>query len=390
MTTFDSTFTEILVSIYCKGNNKLNTYPIRDLLSQSAFFVKQLSIFDTKRTKQTISKTNDRGEQYLVDVYEIPHLTVECSSFVLATLLDSESTSISISLPLRDVFELFYYNDMLQINKPMVTTHNIDIEFLKELPEILKQNLPNTNVFDFMKQCNFKRVNDFINYFICDVGIGRCNDVMIPDILTYVSDYLTGKIVCLTPHMIIRALSGINNGYKNYFDLVKKYINANVIRKTIEIYKNKEKTVNKSDHIVNCITTLIENKVIDNDSDILNNLISTDQLEPDRTFIINYDDDKLYIANTSTANKLILIYTKSDGEEYYGSYEGCIDDILTIKQFFERCQCNTITYCEYIFICTVENNISIEFFITLPHSCDFHIILHSKEQYLQTIQSLKI
>lgn len=267
-------FDDILVNIHCCADGGSVKVSLKYLLGISDFFRKQLSNFSTKRMKETIVKTDAHNREYYVDVYYVPHLTVECSSIVLQKLLDKDTPVIYIkdNNYTDDIYDIMSYNSMYCINKPIKVTSEESnkwsiIHNHQNLPVFIKEKINHLNVFTFMKDSS---VVDWVDFIVYHVGIlfllDKSKQIIIEDVLEHMNSYLCGYLTDnIAPRDAYAALVGIAGFCRDSRDncnLVKKYISESLIIKTLKLILHGS-PIDKHSNVYSCLKILIESSVID-------------------------------------------------------------------------------------------------------------------------------
>jgi hypothetical protein len=131
---------EVVVTIYCK--DKLIEIPINDLLNYH-YFKTLLSNFSTKMTKETSNN---------VDIYTIPHITLECDSHIFMKLLTT--TEINY-FDTKNILDLLYFNGLFDMNVKIGSGYYRSGDYFYLVTHI-KSTIPTVNVYDYLDNGGFR------------------------------------------------------------------------------------------------------------------------------------------------------------------------------------------------------------------------------------------
>lgn len=228
---------EVTVSVKCI--DKEIRVSIGALL-KNEYFTKQLSNFDTKMTLDTKIITTVSGKNQQIDCWNIPQLTVDCTSTTLFKLLFPkynewnqvlwDYSRISDDDDNDNFIEYLIYNDMYCFNHVLKFEDYRDVGYVEKHFDALlciKQKLPTINVYTVTK-CIWNW-DDFLCYSFKTCSMGKLDEVLIIDLLDYI-DYGLNKSNKLMIN-ILKCIVYLNDS--RFRDIILKKISTNKIGQII-------------------------------------------------------------------------------------------------------------------------------------------------------------
>ena len=210
-------------------------------LLKNEYFTKQLSNFDTKMTLDTKIITTVSGKNQQIDCWNIPQLTVDCTSTTLLKLLFPkynnwdqvvwDSSMITNDNDNDNFIEYLIYNDMYCFNHVVKFEDYRDVGYVEKHFDILlfiKRKLPTVNVYTVTK-CIWNW-DDFLCYSFKTCSIGKLDEILIIDLLDYIDYGLTHQLNKLMIN-VLRCIVYLNDSRFN--DIIFKKINTDKIGQII-------------------------------------------------------------------------------------------------------------------------------------------------------------
>jgi hypothetical protein len=238
---------EIFVTVNCL--DKTIKILLADLMKHD-YFKMMLSNFSTKMTCEVIKTINQNGVEKFFDVYTIPHISLDCDSKVLITLLNNQTIHIDLNEITPFLFELLYYNGLFGTNVVFTATGTQTMKFVVHfnLAYYIKTNSSNLNVYDFLEKGGLLEINELIyetfmlvyhnqqlsEFFITDL-IEKIDKIIVPNM-----DILEKDNIALNEisSRLIHILDFITRYYKDnrYNGILKNKINNVTIEKILNIF----------------------------------------------------------------------------------------------------------------------------------------------------------
>ena len=199
---------EIFVSVHCK--DKLIKIPISNLIKHE-YFKNLLLNFPTKMTKTTSNSMDNN----MVDIYTIPHITLECDSHILKQLLEKDNIHYWVS---GDILDLLYFNGLFNTQVRLGPSSYWKGNYFY-LVLYIKTNLPNVNVYDYMTAGNFTWTS---NEMYHSFHLGSKNELpseLFFDLIEKINVAISYEhSVYYSPTDIVDVIGFIITCYKNGFD----------------------------------------------------------------------------------------------------------------------------------------------------------------------------
>jgi hypothetical protein len=225
---------KVYVTINC--NDKPVKVNINQIIKYD-YFNKMLSNFNTKMTCETIEKLDNSGNKYLIDVYSIPHISIECSSDIFNQLLDG-NLKINPGDYSDSLIEFLLYNDMLQMGCTIkYTTFGFNAKDYFDIVDFIKSKLSHLNVFEVIINGGMWCSEMYIQYAFnhCD----ELDNLIIQDLLEYLHYYITEHkydVFSYDYQLPIHVIQSIQTIYKIDPIGTKNKINSQDICKMLENY----------------------------------------------------------------------------------------------------------------------------------------------------------
>jgi hypothetical protein len=225
---------KVCVTINC--NDKPIKVNINKIIKYE-YFNKILSNFNTKMICETIEKLDTSGNKYLIDVYSIPYISIECSSNVFNQLLGNK-LRISAGNYSDSLIEFLVYNDMLQMGCTIdYNGWGFDVKSYFDIVDFIKSKLPHLNVFEVISNGGMNYSELYIAYAFSHYD--NLDNLILQDLLEYISDYIikhkynVSSYDYVLPIYIIKSIRAI---YKIDPIGIKNKINSQAICKMLENY----------------------------------------------------------------------------------------------------------------------------------------------------------
>lgn len=245
---------DVMVNINCSDKNiKVNL----NKLSKYRYFNELLFQSTSKITHETITKFDTNNKEYMMDIYIIPHISIECTSVILLTLMNH--TYLISPGKYDGVADMLFYNNLYEMG---CNIHNSTWGFnVKEYFDLLlfvKQERPNDNVYTFISGGGFRWSTLFIEYSFEACVSGKLDASIIPDLFEYFEYCLYQKYHMPYDNRIyVNILDCVIYCYTNNFNsIIKKYVNSKNLKLGLHYFvkgNNYDCTKSQYDRTINIL-----------------------------------------------------------------------------------------------------------------------------------------
>lgn len=248
---------DVFVTVNCADIQiKIN---LNDLLKLD-YFKKMLNNCSTKMTSKE-DKIIKNNVTWTIYTYEIPEITLDCSSKVLLTLIENHIYYIWSFNNKEFLLELMLYADMYMVPFRIRFNNGFDVKDHFWFVEYIKQELPNLNPFEIIRNGGFTYYQFFIEY-----GFKVLNENLIDaespfptgDLIDYLKDYINVKYDVFSPEPMMDVIKAIPILYNYDSEKVSKIINHESISKLIDnftthskFYMDSHKYIDKYNLLIN-------------------------------------------------------------------------------------------------------------------------------------------
>ena len=200
-------------------------------------------LLNTNIGSNKITNSKESDDKVTKYIFEIPHITVECSIQTFHILLNSETYWIEYDNDDYDdyLIELLLYNDMYMINKQIegIMIYELGRLNISKLLNFIKQKLPENDPFDVLRKGSIKTI--FINNLILDsfelASENKLDKNIIPDLLNYISNTLL-RVGNNLDDFLFYILDVAILHYKEYPEIISSQITDKILSDILKNFVN--------------------------------------------------------------------------------------------------------------------------------------------------------